>query len=407
MKKILKNLQTTITTKEYSILFFKSVLFTVVIYLVVSLCSGGRLLTSIFFLHTDDAFMDFFNSIRDAAQGVESYTVRQVIYPPMANLFFYLLSRFTPARYNNSVFENRYDWQSYPETVALIILFVAVCVLLLGLMVFFNLGKTHSVKKKLLIALAAVCSVPCLNMLERGNALILSLILLMVYALTYDSESRLVRELGLIALAFSFSFKLYPILFAWLLLGDKRYKEFFRCALYCVILLVLPSFFFGGPACLLTIVKNILSFSSYRTESAGGIFATKIVSVLQYLWFFLSALTFAVAPFVHRARWKCWAIGCIAFLTFPSLTSIYAWALFLIPLLAMFAEDMRGRENLWYFIPMLVPFLLFPLPLSYFVSTNTMLVYPALLLLSGYACYDTVKALLALHRKKGNEAQAS
>ena len=65
-----------------------SALLCAVIYTVLG---NGRFSDS-FFLRGGDFFMDFFNSIRDAAQGSGVYSERGVIYPPMANLIFLLLS---------------------------------------------------------------------------------------------------------------------------------------------------------------------------------------------------------------------------------------------------------------------------------------------------------------------------
>ena len=170
-----------------------------------------------------------------------------------------LLSFLTPKQYNATEFDDRLTWVSYGSMIVMIIAFVLLCALLFWLLVYKNvkIGK----KEKLLFAFVAVFSVPFLNMLERGNIMALALIALLTYAVTYNSPSGLVRELGLLALAFSFSLKIYPVLFAWILFADKRYKEFFRCALYSVVFLVLPSFCFGGPECLLRIVQNIFSFS--------------------------------------------------------------------------------------------------------------------------------------------------
>lgn len=405
MKKAFKSLQARFVTKEYSVLFIETILVFAAIYLLGSLVTGGKLLTSIFFLNTEDAFMDFFNSIRDAAQGVKAYTDRHVIYPPMANLIFYLLSFLSPDKYNNTRFVLRYRWKLYDETVQMITVFVIVCVILLFFTLFKSLSKNLSLKRRLLLVLVAVGSVPCLNLLERGNLLIVSLIFLLIYAMTYHSKSRLLRELGLIALALSFSLKLYPVLFAWILIGDKRYKEFIRCAIYCLATLILPSFAFGGPAILLTIAQNIFSFSSGSGGAQGAISSflhvpSWVVSGLLYLLFLLCALTFVAAPFVHRERWKVWTVGCIAFIAFPSLTSIYAWLLFLIPLIFLFNEKASGKENLRYFLPILIPFLFFPIPIAGPVTANIVLVYPALIALTVFAVKDTWKALQACRQEK-------
>ena len=361
--------------KEYSRLFIEAILLSIGVYLLLSLVSGGRLLTSVFFLNTDDAFMDFFNSIRDASLGHESYTVRKVIYPPMANLIFMALSYVTPDEYNATEFDDRKCWNEYGVNIALIVAFAVVCAVLFALLVYKSVRLEK--KTRLLLTFVAVFSVPFMNMIERGNIMVPALIGLVAFAVTYHSQNRVVRELGIIALAFSFSLKLYPILFAWILFADKRYKEFFRCALYCVLLLILPSFAFGGPECLWLIVKNIFSFSSGAQSATTVISAYThipqvIVSLAAYLWFALCTLNFVVSPFVHKENWKVWVNGCIMFLTFPSLTSTYGWALFIIPIIMMCNQRLSGRKHLAYAVMMTVPFMLFPidLPIQPTVCSN-------------------------------------
>ncbi len=400
-----------ITTGEYSSLFIGVILAFMGIYLLVSLISlafGGELWTSIFFLNTDDAFMDFFNSIRDASQGAESYTIRKVIYPPMANLIFLLFSLITPDRYNFTIFKVRKTWVNYDSAVLLIVLYVFICTLLFALLIY--KGLKCDKKQKWLFVAVCIFSIPFLNMMERGNIMVLALLSLMVYAITYDSPSKIIRELGLLALAFSFSLKLYPILFAWLLIGDKRYKEFFRCALYCVALLLLPSFAFGGVECLLIILKNIFSFSSGSKSSLAVISQYShlppwLVSGVAYLWFLLCTVNFVVSPFIYKERWKQWICGGIMFLAFPPLTSTYGWALFIIPMMMICNNGVKGKENLGYFLPLLIPFLPIPIDLPVQITVNAVIVYLGLVAISSYAMLDTWKTLRGIRGAKKEKAK--
>lgn len=382
--------------KEYRCLFTEAILFSVGVYLLVSLFSGGKLLTSIFFLNTDDAFMDFFNSIRDASLGEGSYTVRKVIYPPMANLIFMALSYLTPDEYNATDFKYRKLWDEYTVNIVLIVAFAAICTVLFALAVYKSVKLDK--KYKLLVTLTAVFSIPFMNLIERGNIMVIALICLVFFAMTYQSDSALVRELGIIALAFAFSLKLYPILFAWILFAEKRYKEFFRCALYCVLMLILPSFAFGGPVCLWYIVENIFSFSS-GAQSATTIISAYthipaiIVSGGAYLWFALCTLNFVVSPFVHRDTWKTWINGCIMFLAFPSLTSTYGWGLFIIPMIMICNQRLSGRRHLPYVVLMTVPFILFPIELPIQPTVNTFAVFVFFALISAYSIWDTLGCL--------------
>ena len=87
---------------------------------------------------------------------------------------------------------------------------------------------------------------PVLFMIERGNILVLSLALLFVFLTFNHSGSRVVRMFSYIALSFSAAIKLYPAIFALLLLKEKRWKAFIFTAVVGLILLVAPFFLFGG-----------------------------------------------------------------------------------------------------------------------------------------------------------------
>ena len=198
-----------------------------IIYLVLYIIKGGADYVDIFFLRCRDLFMDFFNSVRDAAQGPAVYTDRRVIYPPMANLLYLVCSRFIPGVYADSTFKERYSWTEYPEAVFFVVLFLMATVLAIFLLVYESVKGTKRIRA--MFAFFAVINVPLLYMFERGNMMLLCLLSLFVYFFTYNSENKVYREIGLIALAFSFSLKLYPVIFGWFLLVDKRFLDGLRC----------------------------------------------------------------------------------------------------------------------------------------------------------------------------------
>ena len=402
---------------KYRNVFIGSILLSVTVYFIVALVTKGRGFSFVFFKENQDIFMDFFNSVRDASLRTGAYTERHVIYPPMANLILWLISFITPDAYNATEFEARGSWRNYPINIVLIVILAVLSLAAFAAVIYGGLKAEK--KYRLMITAAAVFSVPCLYMVERGNMMVLAFVGLAIYAITYNSKSRIVRELGIIALAFSFSIKLYPIIFAWIMIADKRYKEFFRCALYSLAFLVIPSFFFGGPQCLWWIVKNIVSFSGTRHNvpwflSAYAKIPEFVVSAVFYGFFALAALSFLVAPFVHKERWKVWAIGCIAFISYPALSSTYGWSLFIIPLIYLCNSGMdidwyKVKSRMGYLIPMLIPFQFLALPMTAIArlvspgfsgtlptTANAVMVYVCILILSGYATFDTAKETVKL-----------
>ena len=379
--------------------FVRAVLLSAIVYILVGLIFRKGDLTAIFFTGCGDFFMDFFNSVRDAAQGTAVYTERHVIYPPLANLIFLVISFFTPAAYNNTDFSQRYTWTEYPAAIAVAVVWCVIC--LAVFVVIFTLAlKKLSAAKRILISLLMFFSVPILYLLERGNIIILTLFALAIYAFTYNSESKIKRELGLIALAFAFAIKLYPVVFGWFLISDKRIKEAIRCAIYGFALLILPSFFFGGFSCFHQIFLNIFSFSSGTGNVLSVILGyigvpplgQKFMTILIYAWVFICGICFAVSPFIRKDQpYKTWALGLVTILCVPSLTSIYSWAFMLIPMIILFNKTERSKKDMTYCIMMTVPFIFMPFRYSYHVSGNTALVYVATAVFSIWCVVDMIK----------------
>lgn len=367
------------------------------LYALLYLILGDGRFSDVFFLRCSDFFMDFFNSIRDASQGSGVYTDRGVIYPPMANLIYLALSRFTPSTYNDTSFENRYTWTSYLAPMMLVVLVTTVCAIVFFFIVY-SVNKNGSRLHRFAVAFFAFFSVPVLYLIERGNIIILSLIALMIYAFTYNSESRGQREIGLLALAFAFSIKLYPVVFGWFLISDKRYKDAVRCAVYGVLMLLLPSFFFGGPACFYQVFVNIFDFSTGSGSTLSVILGyihmpslgQTVVSAVVWLWVAICGTCFAFSAFLRSDRpWKTWTLGLVTILCIPSLTSIYSWAFFIIPLVMLFNRGGGYTRRDWtYMIMMTVPFAFLPLRISFHVSPNNVLVYVMTAALSVFCVVD-------------------
>ncbi len=348
-----------------------------------------------FFNGGGDIFMDFFNSIRDVAQGPGVYTWRNVIYPPMANLIMLIFSSFVPKAYSDAIFAQRYTWTKYPESYAALFAYMAVPVFLLFLLCYKQFKEGN--KPGGLLALFTIFNLPVLYMLERGNILIYSVVAVLYYIFNYDSESRMRRELSLLALAFAFSLKLYPAILGLPLLADKRYKDAIRCAVYALLMLVLPSFFFGGPQCFILIFDNVTSFSSSSYSAWTQMLFRNLdteeypayAKLIDHIPFLLSLGIFAIAPFVQKKRWKVWISGIMVLFAYPALNSLYAWAFFLAPLVLLLEMPKLTKTDWLYAVLIAMPFIFLPLSRN---AYNRMTTY-VLFLLIAISGLDTLLSL--------------
>ena len=398
--KLLPRLQEFFSRRDPAELFIALMSLSIFVYAVLYLAIGNGRFSDMFFLRNDDLFMDYFNSVRDAAQGPAVYTERNVIYPPLANLIFLAISRFAPQGYNSTPFFDRKTWVNYPSAILLFALISILCAIAVYAIFRENLNRKKLVA--ILFGIFAVFNASTLYMIERGNVLILCLITLAIFAFTYESESRVAREIGIIALATAAALKLYPALFMWLFISDKRYKDLIKCLAYFSVLMIIPSFFFGGPECIITLLKNTLGFSAKKSSgtSAVSIIArylhipSKFLSLGAYVWCFINLLSFMASPFLKEERWKSYVKGVILILTAPPLTSQYVWSFFLIAVVILCnAKEKAEKTDMKFLIPIFIPLLYTIFRANYYLTINTMLVYAFTAVLSAICVWDTVSSL--------------
>lgn len=319
------------------------------VFFVRCLVGGSESFVGIFFKGGNDLFMDYFNSLRDVAQGVGVYTERHVIYPPLANLLLLVIARVIPTAYlETGGFPMNLTWRAYPAAVLSVTFFFLVAMLLLFAVM--QREQHHTVNKTLLLLLLLV-SFPVLALIERGNIVILALIALLLFMQGYDSPRRAERELALFMLAVAAALKLYPALFGLLLLGERRYRELSRAALYTLALLLLPSFFFGGPICLWWVIENTLAYSRYT----AGASALSGYPILLYLLYAAGLFLVTYAAFLQKKPWKLWLLISALLLSIPSIFSSYNWLLTLPALLAFLRTERLCGTNWIYFFLLTIP----------------------------------------------------
>ncbi len=342
-------------------LFILAVLTCLAVFLLRVLIGGAETFISVFHLRGSDLFMDYFNSIRDASQGAGAYTERRVMYPPMANLLLWLSARMFPGAYLNTGSEDCRTWINYPGAI------LAFLCLFAGVLIAFALvllREPYAEKKRRLLTVAVLFSLPFVFLYERGNTVFLALIFVLLFVQSYDSENRAVREAGLLSLAFAFSLKLYPALYGAILLTDRRYREAGRCALYGVLMLLLPSFFFGGPVSIIWSMKDAISYSGHTSlrffdSMAQYGFSPSALQTMLVCFYAFVLLFFAVSSLFPRRRFVTLALGACCCVMLPSVFSVYNWVLVLPALLVFFRTEKLCGVNIAYYGAMVLPFCLY------------------------------------------------
>ena len=339
--------ESTAKRPSYSQKLLTALVLWALLFLATGLIFGATRLSLPFFDRGGDLFMDFFNSVRDAAQGPAVYTERHVIYPPLANLIFLAFGALVPTAYKNTDFALRESWGEYHGAILALFLYLLLPLLLL-LFLFYKKAKKEGLPLHVLPLF--LFNLPLLYLIERGNLLLYALPALFFFLFYYHSEKKGLAECSLFALAFAIALKLYPALFALLLLKERRLGAFLRVALYSLLLLLLPSLPFGGVGGIFQMAQNVLSFS----DNADG-----ALPLLSYLPSLLSLSLFLGALLLKQGEFALFTLGGATLFFFPALHALYAYTLFLPSLLLLLKKRNGARERL---LSCLLPLPLFLYP---------------------------------------------
>ena len=316
------------------------------------LISNGSLFQVFFFMDPDDTGMDFFNSIVETSTR-RPYEQYDVLYPPLANLFFYLLTLFIPndikAGWPDShegvkfMVGDREDLRLMQSAMVLFLIFLLITLFIMAKMI-------HARTGSYLLTFCLVFSAGTLAAIERGNVILLAFILTFYFVEHYKDENRLTSELALLALAAAFGFKLYPCIFGLLLIKDRKWAAAGRCILYAVLFTVLPTFVFEGPKAIslwLDLIIGFGGFSAGTTSTSGLTTASEgtIISSVSFSWILVAVLgALLLIIFLVRKSGK------------PLLQLRDSQILFLVTYLTLLTGGGSGGYNLLFFI---IPFLSF------------------------------------------------
>ncbi|MCD7774292.1 MAG: DUF2029 domain-containing protein [Clostridiales bacterium] len=380
------------TVKQFVIFFTVFFACNLFIILVLGAASGGSAWTSMLFHNgsTTDTFMDFLNSIRDASSD-DVYTERNVIYPPLSNLIFRLLSKLISPDLAATQFSQRKLLLLDRVSMMIYFLFAVVCILSMLRIIESYANIKSKGKMKIyasIISFLMIISYPVVYCLERGNITILCIVLATFFLLFKDSESKVVRELSYIALALSAGIKLYPALFGLTLIIEKKYKEAARLVGYGVIAVVVPMLFFvdfsaeeaSVSAQIFTTLKLNLSVLSSDAEESSSVvvnliqnllsFATKkssfnlsCVSIQNIVFLiFGSDTTLAtmmigvteiialIMAFFAKKEWQKLFFLCYIILNIPSASSSYALGFLMAPMVVLLFNSGSFRKRDWVYI---------------------------------------------------------
>lgn len=353
------------------------IIFSFLIFVVSAIITRGSTLPSILVSDKQNTFMDFYNSVYDAANRVPYE--HGVIYPPLCNLIYYIAARFLPKQTFAGIyhFPGGGDIRDLQGVQTAFIIYSVIAFVFLTYCVF-KLFKNATNRRKYFVLISTLCTYPVIFTIERGNIVLYSFLFILFYVITYDTKNKFVKEVGLICLAIGGVLKIYPALYGILLIIDKRYKDAGRAILYGLLLFFVPFVFFGGMNACVLMLHNMFSWQNQvngvnlynYSVGVSGLFGyiAKITHVdfanYKFIGYFLGTLLVVVGCF-EKCRWRKIAFITFAMIMFMPIAYDYYAIFILIPWFLMLTDSQYQWKKIDYYYSILYLLIYCTIPLGY------------------------------------------
>lgn len=324
--------------------------------LIAMLLGSHRFFTENFFKSFGDLFMDYFNSIRDAAK-FNVYTEYRVIYTPLVTLFFMFNSFFIPKKALDHSVGSLIMQKQVMSYVGIAIFFIVSLVLLYVSMK--HLLKKQSRAQRIFLYCLVVFSFPFLYTMERGNTLILTFVLMVFFYAFYKSDKKYLHELAVLALALATVIKLYPVIFALILFKKKAWRDVTKYGIYTVLLLFVPFIFYEGLEGLVIIITSAFGLFGEQLQFFSNVFlvlyyglgtSLMVAKVVNYFVILLFIINF----FLVKREYQEYTALCIILMCISPGTEPYTSIFFLLSILLLINETRRGYVELIYMANLLL-----------------------------------------------------
>ena len=196
--------------------------------------------------------------VKDPARVYLSY--EGCCFPPLAYVFYLIINRILPAEGITTMS----DYKLLPATNLIYFCLVSLCMMVIAIFIYETFEK--KLPETILAAFLILFSEPFFaGAIERGNSVLLTLVLLLLALRLKEEDNPVAKEAALLLIAVAACFKIYPAIFGFLYLYEKRYKEALRLVIYGVLLFFLPFLFFGGIPGFQAFVHNLMAVGKKST----------------------------------------------------------------------------------------------------------------------------------------------
>ncbi len=260
-------------------LSLSSVIFCVVLFFFI--VTEGNTLRNMLFEDQAETFMDFFNSVMYSYD--RPYTEWHVIYPSLITVFYgvlgnYMIPYVDPIPGMDLAHIIRSSQMG---------LMIYLAITSATLFIFFGVIRRHfsSIKNAKLITWLLACimvSYPIVYTVERGNSILLTVLALYLFLLTYRSECVWIRRFSYLCLGCAAGIKIWPLIFGILVLKERDLGDIVECMAIGAAALLLPFIFTDGT--FLDLLNNISNHMS-DTVANGSMISLSDISYVVFSQF--------------------------------------------------------------------------------------------------------------------------
>lgn len=386
--------------KITEIIFFGLSVLNLCMMYVMLLLSKGQY---VFALTYDESnFTDFWSHIGRLLFSSDIYTTdTDAIFPPLAYLFLKLFAY--PLKYKAEQGDDldRISQSGYGILVVLMFLLLYVWLLTIAIHVFYKAGNFS--KKMILLAILIFSYSIWGFAFERGNLVLYAMVLLMLGLALRDSPNKVLRELALVFVAISAGFKLYPALFGFLWIAEKRYKEAARLMLYGLLAFFVPFLFVSNFTNYLNTFRGYLDKRVYSHASVWGLVIGRLGDD-KYTQMLCRSIVVAIVLwallllFIDGINWKTVTLLMATQTTIIPEQYVYGYVFIAIPLVCFLNE--AGERKVDYAYAVLFAALFTMPPVSFFGGRGRLMVWIWAILLIAVSV-DEIRIIFHIKQAKG------
>lgn len=319
------------------------------------LLGDGNVFRNTFWLDSNDTFMDWYNPMYTMQSGniplYDFYSKNTGGYPPIARFILWVVGNVLP---RDVVAAGAFGSRAR-SIMLFVVLTIAVVIAL------FAIISKMKLRNKWLIYLAIVFSTPMLYTIERGNIILFSIVLSLLFVAGIEGEKRERQDASYFALALAAGIKIYPAIYGLLLVAKRKWKETFNLICWGLSVFLLPFLFTGGFQSFLKCMQNLggfvssnktrgrywlINYGNVLTEISENFGVPALPSRVVTISLLVLVVLLIACVFVQKSYWKQNLALTLVLVLLPGANVYYVAAFYSIPLLLAFREESEDRSVL-------------------------------------------------------------